>query len=175
MTPAQIPLPPPSRHAAAHRPRYLPTKGCWTEPEPVSFRRGVVLILLGVVASLSFFVWGGAADGSNPASLLVVLGGTFCMIGAAMLGCTAGGRLARRITRIKKHCGCCRFYQAEPGQYAQGCCQADPNSAFVRRTDGCPSFCHSPRAMVRDRLSQRPEVLAQLRVIQPSEKRSRGL
>ncbi|HEY7123460.1 MAG TPA: hypothetical protein VH540_05875 [Ktedonobacterales bacterium] len=172
MTPAHIPLPHPSRRATAHRPRYLPTKGCWTEPEPVSFRRGLVLIFLGVAASLSFFFWGGAADGSNPASLLVVLGGAFCTIGTAMLCCTAGGNLARRITRIKKHCGCCRFYQAAPGDYAQGRCQADPSSALVRRTDGCPSFCHSPRAMVRDRLSQHPEMLAQLRVIQPSEKRS---
>ncbi len=171
MSPAQIPLPHPSRRAMAHRPRYLPTKGCWSEPEPVSFRRGLVLILLGVAAGSSFFAFGGVADGSNPASLLVVLGGAFALIGVIMLCCTAGGRLARRISRIKKHCGCCRFYQAGPGSYAQGRCQADPNGALVHRTDGCPSFCHSPRAMVRDRLSQHPEMLAQLRVIPPSEKR----
>ena len=173
MTPAQIPLPHPSHRATARRPRYLPTKGCWTEPEPVSYRRGLVMIFLGVASASGFLIWGGAADGSNPSSLLVVLGGTFCMIGAVMLGCTAGARLAQRINRIKKHCGCCRFYQAEQGHYAQGRCQADPGNALVQRTDGCPSFCHSPRAMVRDRLSQRPEVLAQLRVIQSSEKQDR--
>jgi hypothetical protein len=172
MTPAPIPLPHPSRRAPAHRPRYLPTRGCWTEPEPVSFRRGLALILLGVAFGSGFFIWGGAADSSNPASLLVVLGGAFCMIGATMLGCTAGGRLARRISRIKKHCGCCRFYQAAPNHYALGRCQADPGSALVQRTDGCPSFCHSPRALVHDRFSQRPEMLAQLRIIQPSEKRA---
>jgi hypothetical protein len=136
----------------------------------VSFRRGLLLMLLGVAASASFFALGDSADGSSPASLLVVIGGAFFLIGAIMLCCDAGGKLAQRITRIKKHCGCCRFYQAEPGQYALGRCQADPNSALVQRSDGCPSFCHSPRAMVRDRLSQRPDVLAQLRVIQPSEK-----
>jgi hypothetical protein len=171
MTPAHIPLPHPSRRATAHRSRYLPTKGCWTEPEPVSFRRGLVLILLGVTTGGSFFVFGGVDDGSSPASLLVLLGGALLLIGITMLGCTAGGRLARRITRIKKHCGCCRFYQAGPGSYTQGRCQSDPNNALVQRADGCPSFTHSPRAMVRDRLSQHPEVLAQLRVIQPSEKR----
>lgn len=155
------------QHHSELRPRYLPTKGCWSEPEPVSLRRGLVFIFLGVATISSFFALGGVADGSSPASILVVLGGAFCMIGTIMLCCAAGGKLTQRITRIKKHCGCCQFYQAGPGQYALGRCRIGARA--VQRTDGCPHFHHSPRAMVRDRLSQRPDVLEHIRVVHSAD------
>jgi hypothetical protein len=128
-------------------------------------RGGLTLLALGVVVISSYVALNGLGNDSGSASLLVVLGGAFALVGVGMLCCTAAIVLNQRITRLKKHCGCCRFYQAAPGQYALGRCQADPSGASVQRTDGCPSFCYSPRAMVRDRLSQRPEMLAQVRVM----------
>ena len=80
--------------------------------------------------------------------------------GLAALGRSMSGR----IRRIKHHCGRCRFYQADSGAYSLGRCAAAPGEPAVRRADTCPSFHFSERAMVRERLSQRPDLLKQIHI-----------
>ena len=151
------------RGGRTRRLRYLPTKGRWDEPEVAGLRAGIKLTAAGLAALAGWSIIALLANGEAAlplllfASVLVTIGGILLLVA---LGKSASGR----IWRMKRHCGRCRFYQAEDGVYSLGRCAAAPGEPVVRRTDACPSFHFSERAMVRERLSQRPDLLKQIRI-----------
>lgn len=146
----------------AYQPRYEATRGRWHEPDPTGVRTGSLMAGIGMVFLTGFML---AALGANASSamLLLLLGSPFLLFGGLLLLFAFGGKTLRRLRRIKQHCGRCRFYQALEGQYALGRCGADPHHAFVQRTDGCPFFRYSERALVRDRFAQHPKALQRAR------------
>ncbi len=154
--------------AADRRPRYLPTKGRWNEPEPVNLRTGLIMMGLGLVLGLAF-LWESITTGAGEGGALFLFACGLLFLGGITLLFALGQKLARRLRSIKKHCGCCRFYEVQSSFYVVGHCQADPSRHMVSRTDTCPSFCFSERAMVRDRLALRPGVLRQLQIIRTSD------
>jgi hypothetical protein len=98
------------------------------------------------------------------ASPLLLFGTSLFLFGAILLIFIIGEKTAKRIIRAKKHCGCCYFYQPQDEVYDVGLCRADPREGFVQRMHSCPYFRHSERAMVRDRLAQKPEMLKNIRI-----------
>ena len=156
------------RLPARHRLRYLPTKGRWNEPAPICLSKGLAMVGTGLVFSLgvipAFLLIGPGAS-----ILLLLFASALVFPGSIILLFSLGQKIAHRLRRIKKHCGCCRFYQTPGAFYLVGRCQSDPARHSVLRTDSCPSFCFSKRAMVRDRLAQRPDVLKQLQIVQTSD------
>jgi|SRR5579859_771105 len=161
------------QRASAQRLRYLPTEGRWSQPEPIGLKKSIVMIGTGVTVS-SVGALLALALGPDALTVPFLLGGCLILFGTVMLLLASAEKLAHRLSRIKKHCGCCRFYQAQPGQYALGCCQLAPNARAVHRVDACPSFRHSERAMVRDRLSQRPDLLTRIQITHIGDTASRS-
>ena len=153
----------PQHTGRARRLRYLPTKGRWDEPEVAGLRAGVELFAGGLAALVG---WSSIALlGNGEAALpLLLFGSVLLAIGGVLLLIALGRSMSSRIARITHHCGRCRFYQAEGSGYSLGRCSAAPGEAQVRRTDTCPSFHFSERALVRERLSQRPDLLKQIRI-----------
>lgn len=151
------------RASRTRRLRYLPTQGRWDEPEIAGLRAGIKLSAAGGAALAA---WGIIALlGNGEAALpLSLFGSVLLALGGALLLVALGRATSGRIRRIKRHCGRCRFYQAESGIYSLGRCAAAPGEPAVRRTDTCPSFHFSERAMVRERLSRRPDLLKQIRI-----------
>ncbi len=158
----------PGRRAADRRPRYLLTKGCWNEPEPVNLRKGLLMVSLGLVLN-GVFVLESSATGTGEGVVLLLFASSLLFLGCISLLLELGQKLVTRLRSIKKHCGCCCFYEAQDNLYAIGRCQADPSRHVVSRSDTCPSFCFSERAMVRERLARRPHVLKQLQVVRISD------
>ena len=150
-------------NSRTRRLRYLPTQGRWDEPEVAGLRAGIKLIVAGLAALAG---WSSIALlGNGEAALpLLLFGSVLFAIGGVLLFTALGRSMSGRIARIKRHCGRCQFYQAEGNGYSLGRCAAAPGAAQVRRTDACPSFHFSERAMVRERLSQRPDLLKQIRI-----------
>ncbi len=161
------------QRASDHRLRFLPTEGRWSQAEPTGLKKSLVMTTIGVGIS-SAGVLLALALGPDVITVPLLLGGSLICFGAVMLLCASGEKLIHRISRIKKHCGCCRFYQAQPGQYARGICQLDPRAHTVQRGDACPSFHHSERAMVRDRLSQRPDLLKGIQITRTGDTANRA-
>ena len=91
--------------------------------------------------------------------LFLFLGSPFLIYGSLLLLFVAVERAARRLRRVKNHCGRCQFYAPLEGQYGLGRCLAAPSNDTVHRTDSCPFFSYSERAMVRDRFAQRAQAL----------------
>lgn len=153
----------PQHNGRAHRQRYLPTQGRWDEPEVAGLRAGIKLSVAGLAALAG---WSSIALlGNGEAALpLLLFGSVLLAIGGVLLLVALGRSMSGRIVRIKRHCGRCQFYQAEGSGYSLGRCAAAPGEAQVRRTHTCPSFHFSERAMVRERLSQRPDLLKQIRI-----------
>ena len=151
------------RAGRARRLRYLPTQGRWDEPETAGLQAGIKLTAAGLAPLTG---WGVIALlGNGEAALpLLLFGSVLITIGSVLLLVALGRAMSSKITRIKHHCGRCRFYQAESGVYSPGRCAAAPGAPSVRRTDACPSFHFSERAMVRERLSRRPDLLKQIRI-----------
>lgn len=151
------------RARQTRRLRYLPTQGRWDEPEIAGLRAGIELLAAG---GATLAAWGSIALlGNGEAALpLLLFGSVLLAIGGALLLVALGRATSGRIRRIKHHCGRCRFYQAESGLYSLGRCAAAPGEPAVCRTDTCPSFHFSERALVRERLSQRPDLLKQIRI-----------
>ncbi len=161
------------RRAAHHRSRYLPTRGCWNEPTTICLSKGAAMVSLGLLLSigvvpLSLLVGPGASI------LLTLFASALFFPGSIILLFALGQKLAHRLRSIKKHCGTCRFYQAPGAFYVVGRCQADPSRQVVFRTDTCPSFSFSERAMVRDRLAQRPDLLKQIQITHTSDSKAFG-
>jgi hypothetical protein len=152
------------RRVSRHRPRYLPTKGRWNEPEPVNLRTGLLMIGLGLALGVGFLLESSDAA-TVEAGMLFLLASALLFLGGISLLFVLGRQLATRLRSIKKHCGCCRFYSAQSGLYMIGRCLADPSRQTVSRAATCPSFCFSERAMVCDRLAQHTRMLRQLQVI----------
>ena len=150
-------------NSRARRLRYLPTKGRWDEPEVAGLRASIKLTAAGLAALAGWSII--ALLGNGEAALpLLLFGSVLLVVGGVLLLVALGRSMSGRITRIKRHCGRCRFYQAESSGYSLGRCAAAPDEAQVRRRDTCPSFHFSERAMVRERLSQRPDLLKQIRI-----------
>lgn len=150
-------------NSRARRVRYLPTQGRWDEPEVAGLRSGIKLTVAGLAALAGWSVI--ALLGNGEAALpLLLFGSVLLAIGGMLLLVALGRSMSGRIARIKRHCGRCQFYQAEGNGYSLGRCAAAPGEAQVCRTDTCPSFHFSERAMVRERLSQRPDLLKQIRI-----------
>ena len=156
----------PSRRQAqpaqrAHRLRYLPTQGRWNEPETAGLRAGLKLTFVGLVllGGFGLTILFNASDYAMP---LFLPGSALLTMGAILLLFALGRTISGRLRRVKQHCGRCRFYQAHSGCYVLGCCGAAPGEPSVRRMDTCPSFHYSERAMVRERLARRPDILKQI-------------
>jgi len=98
------------------------------------------------------------------ASPLLLFGFSLCVFGIILLAVLLGEKIVKLLISKKKHCGCCIFYQPQDEVYDVGLCQSDPREGFVRRTHSCPYFRYSERAMVRDRLAQRPDMIARIRI-----------
>lgn len=147
----------------AHRLRYLPTQGRWDEPETAGLRAGVKLSVVGLIllAGFGLTILFNISDYVMP---LFLPGSALLTMGAILLLHALGRSIFSSIRRVKQHCGRCQFYQAQRGFYAVGRCGAAPGEPSVRRTDTCPSFCYSERAMVRERLAQRPDILKQMHI-----------
>ncbi len=152
----------PAHSSRAHRLHYLATQGCWDEPEAFGLAAGIIMTSIGVIL-LAGFVGAEFMDAALAGILLVFLGSPFLVFGVLLLLILCAETAWRRLRRIQRHCGRCRFYQALDGQYALGRCRADPREAEVHRTNSCPFFSYSERAMVRDRFARRAEALARAR------------
>ncbi len=149
-------------HSQAHRLHYLVTRGRWNEPDRFGLSTGVVMTCIGL-GMLGGFGGTLLADAAAAGALLIFLGSPFLVFGGMLLLLSLLESAWRRLRRIQNHCGRCRFYQALEGQYALGRCRADPHEAEVRRTDSCPFFQYSERAMVLDRFAQHAEVMGRSR------------
>jgi hypothetical protein len=147
----------------ARRLRYLPTQGRWNEPETAGLQAGVKLTCVGLalLAGFGLTMLFNAGDYAMP---FFLPGSALLLTGTILLLLALGRSITSQIRRVRQHCGRCRFYQPERGCYALGRCGTAPGEPFVRRADTCPSFCYSQRAMVRERLAQRPDMLKQIRI-----------
>jgi hypothetical protein len=152
----------------AHRLRYRAATQGLTGHEPGGLSVALVMTSIGTVFMLGFIL-ALLNGGSMYASPLLLFGCSLFTFGLALLAVVLGERIAKRLIRRKKHCGCCVFYQPQDEAYDVGLCQTDPREGFVQRTHSCPYFRYSERAMVRDRLAQRPEMLKQIRVIRADD------
>lgn len=148
----------------AHRLRYRAATQGLTGHDPGGMSVALVMTSSGTVLMLGFIL-ALLNGGSVYASPLLLFGGSLSTFGIALLAIVLGEKIAKRLTSKKKHCGCCVFYQPQDEVYDVGLCQTDPREGFVQRTHSCPYFRYSERAMVRDRLAQRPEMLQHIRVI----------
>ncbi len=150
-------------HLYRRRHRSAPER--WHEMEPGSLPVAMMLTSIGAAFLLGFIlaILNGAAISASP---LLLFGCSTFLFGVVLLLLALGEQVAQRLIRTKKHCGCCAFYQPHDEEYDVGLCRADPREGYVQRTYKCPYFCFSERAMVRDRLAQRPELLKQLRMLQ---------
>jgi hypothetical protein len=146
-----------SRRNRAPRRYYLATRGRWNEPDAFGLATAAVITCMGLVLLVGF----AAAEFTNAplaGVLFVFLSAPFLVLGGLLLLLVFVEFILRRLRRIQNHCGRCRFYQPLEGQYTLGRCGADPREAKVHRTNGCPFFSYSERAMARERLAQRAEV-----------------
>jgi hypothetical protein len=151
------------KRASARLPRYLATTGYGSAPEPMDLCAGLILIGLGLVLAVGFILVYISADPGD-AILLLFFSSGLLILGSISLLLSLWQRLASRLKRIEKHCGCCRFYQVQSGPYVIGFCQADPSRRAVFRSESCSAFCFSERALVRERLAQHPVLLRRIQV-----------
>ncbi|HEY7347567.1 MAG TPA: hypothetical protein VH599_04555 [Ktedonobacterales bacterium] len=158
----------PQRRASDRLPRYLPSKGRWNAPEPVNLRTNLIIIGFGLALGAGYILEL-ISGRSSEAGLFFLLASALLGLGGFSLFFALGRRLASRLRGVKKHCGCCRFYEVRSGLYVIGRCQADPSRNMVTCADGCRSFRFSERAMVRERLAQHPRILKQLQIICASD------
>ncbi len=157
----------------AHRLRYRAATQGLTGQEPGGLSVALAMTGIGTVFMLGFIL-ALLNGGSIYASPLLLFGCSLFTFGMALLAVVLGEKIARRLISKKKHCGCCVFYQPQDEVYDVGLCQADPREGFVQRAHSCPYFRYSERAMVRDRLAQRPEMLKQIRVIRAGNGQTGG-
>jgi hypothetical protein len=146
----------------AYQPRPSVTRGRWSQPDLNGARTGSLLVGIGVIL-LACFALAAPGASAGSATLLLMLGSPFLLFGGLLLLFALGAYTLRRLRRIKRHCGRCRFYQPFEGQYALGHCRADPRQALVQRGDGCPFFSYSERALVRERFAQHLNTLQRAR------------
>ena len=131
--------------------------------EPGGLTTAIFMTSLGAILLLGFSlaIINGATLYASP---LLLFGSSMFLFGAILLIFIVCEKATKRLIRAKKHCGCCYFYQPQDEVYDVGLCRADPREGFVQRTHSCPYFRHSERAMVRDRLAQKPDVLKHIRI-----------
>src|SRR5579885_2028750 len=141
-------------HSQAQRPHYLVTQGRWNEPSPPTLRSGIALSSIGLALLAAGIV---IACGTTSGYSVFPLSSPFLLYGGVLLLLASAEGIARRVQRIKNHCGRCCFYQPLEGQYTLGRCRADPHESVVHRLAGCPFFSYSERAMVRDRFARLAE------------------
>ncbi|HEU5370491.1 MAG TPA: hypothetical protein VFU69_18610 [Ktedonobacterales bacterium] len=158
----------PAPRASAHRPRYLPTRGRWTAPEPLHLRAASLMLGLALVLGLGFLLEDTFAERSA-SPLLFLFACALLLLGCALLLFSLGQRAASTLRGTRKRCGCCRFFEVQSGLHVLGRCQADPSRGTVSCADSCPSFFFSERAMVRSHLAQHPRILQQLQIIRSSD------
>ncbi len=162
----------PALRASAHRPRYLPTRGCWTSPEPLPLRAASLTLGLALVLGLGFLLEYTFA-GRSVSPLLLLLASALLLLGCGLLLFSLGQRAASKLRPTRKRCGCCRFFEVQSGLHVLGRCQADPSRGTVSCADSCPTFFFSERAMVRSHLAQHPRILQQLHIIGSSDVKQR--
>jgi hypothetical protein len=150
------------RQASAPRPRQSSCRS-WHKPEPPDLRGGLIVVGLGAVLGLGYLLQ--SLSGHEGEGVFVFLFAcVLLLVGSLLLLVAVGQHLASRFSGIKKRCGCCRFFEVPSGLYVIGRCQANPSRTLVTRSDVCPSFFFSERALARDRLGQQPGVLRQLHI-----------
>lgn len=152
-----------SQRQASHQcPRHHSLRS-WHKPEPPNLRGGLIVLGLGMVLGLGYLLQTIYAQ-EEEAVFVFLFACALLLLGGLLLLVAIGQHVASRLSGIKKHCGCCRFFEVPSGLYVIGRCQANPSRSLVSRSDVCPSFFFSERALARDRLGQQPGVLKQLRV-----------
>ncbi len=149
-------------HSHARRLRYQATLGQWNTPDPIGLRTGLALTGIGLSLLVGSVLLALVTGLGYAGFLFLFLGSPFLIYGSMLILIDAVERAARRLRRVKSHCGRCRFYAPLEGQYGLGRCLAAPSDDLVHRTDSCPFFSYSERAMVRDRFAQRAESLERL-------------
>jgi hypothetical protein len=154
------------RQEHARRLRYR-SQGTWGESaNPESLGTAYAMTAIGVIGvggfALALFLGG---DGNKFATPLLLIGASMLLFGSLTLLLAGIEWAFKRLIRSKKYCGRCVFYQSHNEEYDVGLCRADPREGFVQRTHSCPYFRYSERAMVRDRLAQRPELLKAIKIV----------
>jgi hypothetical protein len=112
------------------------------------------------LALLAGFAGAEFAHAAPVGLFLLFFGCPLLVFGGMMLLVVFVASIVSKLKRVQSHCGRCRFYQPLDKEYTTGRCRADPRERMVLRTDGCPFFDYSERAMVRDRFAQRARATA---------------
>lgn len=154
--------------ASEQRPCYLPVRRQQDKLDPPDLRAGCILIGLGVVLGLGYLLRSVYTPEGDMTFLFLFTSG-FLFFGGLLLLFALGQYIVSKLSGPKKRCGCCRFFEVSSCFYVVGRCQADPSRHLVSRSDACPSFFFSERAMARDRLGHQPGALRQLQVIRASD------
>jgi hypothetical protein len=145
--------------------RFRASIALWSEQAPRSI--GTALSLTGFgLALLVGFVVAAINHAARDAALLLLFGAPMLIFGGLFLLFVFVEWAAKRFIHTHKYCGCCTFYRPQSSDYEVGLCRADPTESYVERTHSCPYFRYSERAMVRNRLAEKPALLHQIRVIQ---------
>jgi hypothetical protein len=124
------------------------------------------MTIIGALAIVGFVLalQGGPGE-REAATFLLLLGAAMLLFGSLTLLLASIEWAVKRLIRTKKYCGRCVFYHSQNEEYDVGLCRADPREGFVQRTHSCPYFRYSERAMVRDRLAQKPELLRTIKIV----------
>ncbi len=148
------------RQASAQRPRQQLLRS-WHKPEPPDLRGGLIVLGLGMILGLGYLLQALYAS-KDEAVLIFLFASALVLLGSLLLLVAIGQHVVSRLSGLKKRCGCCRFFEVSSGLSVIGRCQANPSRSLVSRSDVCPLFFFSERALARDRLGQQPGVLKQM-------------
>ncbi len=161
----QQPYHPAQRRDHAQRLRLQGTPAWWHRQDPKGIGTACVMMVLGALFIASYVL---AVVSTNDRYTwpLLPFGGALVIFGILILLFALVEWLVKRFIHSKKYCGCCAHYKPQGDEYDVGLCRADPREGYVARTHFCPYFRYSERAMVRDRLSQRHELLNRIRILQ---------
>ena len=124
---------------------------------------GLALLVGYIVAAFTI------AEAATYLALLLLFGVAMTLFGGLCLLFSLVEWAAIRFFPSKKYCGRCAFYHPQNDDYEVGLCQSTPRESYVQRTYSCSYFRYSERAMVRDRLAQKPTLLHQIRVIRADD------
>ena len=147
--------------------RYRAAMFLWNDQNPRSIGTALSITSIGLILLGGFVLAAssGSRDAGRDAALLLLFGAPMTIFGGLFLLFALVERAAKRFIHTSKYCGCCVFYHPHNDDYEVGLCRADPCEGYVQRAHVCPYFRYSERAMVRDKLSQKPLLLNQIRVV----------
>jgi hypothetical protein len=151
------------RQEHARRLRYR-SQGAWGESaNPESLGTAYAMTVIGMLG-MGGFVVALLSGGEKFATPFLLVGASMLLFGSLTLLLAGIEWTFKRLIHTTKYCGRCVFFHPQTEDYDVGLCRADPRESFVQRTHSCPYFRYSERAMVRDRLAQKPELLKAIKI-----------